>query len=60
MQAHASQMTADGDARILARLLQLPDRLFRVAMGREWFVERGRIPTRRPLDDVLATLRQPS
>ncbi|MGH8960878.1 MAG: PIG-L family deacetylase [Jatrophihabitantaceae bacterium] len=58
MQAHASQMTADGDApRILSRLLQLPVTVFRLAMGREWFVEHGRTPTRKRLDDVLATLR---
>jgi LmbE family N-acetylglucosaminyl deacetylase len=57
MQAHASQLTADADVRTLARLLRLPGPLFRLAVGREWFVEHGRATAGAPLDDVLASLR---
>ncbi len=57
MAAHASQATADGGDRTLARFLRLPRPLYRLAFGREWYVERGRVPGARPLDDVFATLR---
>lgn len=54
--AHASQASSDGGARTLGLLLKLPPWLFRRVLGREWYVERGRMPGR-PLDDVFATLR---
>ncbi|MGC4939864.1 PIG-L deacetylase family protein [Kribbella sp. DT2] len=57
-EAHASQATSDEGARTLALLLKLPPWLFRRALGREWFVERGRVPGL-PLDDLFATLRHP-
>jgi LmbE family N-acetylglucosaminyl deacetylase len=57
MAAHVSQATSDDSPRTLAWLLSLPAPLFRLAFGREWFVEQGRVPTRPPLDDVLASLR---
>jgi LmbE family N-acetylglucosaminyl deacetylase len=57
MQAHLSQTTADHTTRTLTRFLQLPDPLFRLAFGREWFVEQNRAPSKPPLDDVLASLR---
>lgn len=61
LRAHASQITgADRDPsgdRTVAALLRLPGPLFRVALGREWFVEVGRRPGGPLLDDVLATLR---
>lgn len=57
LQAHASQATGGEGARTVAVLLSLPGPLFRIAMGREWFVEPGRRPGPRPLGDVLASLR---
>ena len=57
MAAHASQATADEGVRTLATFLRLPGPLFRLAFGREWFVERGRQPGPQPLDDIFATLR---
>lgn len=55
--AHASQASADTGTRTLAVLLRLPGPLFRLALGREWFVEPGRTPGRPLLDDVFATVR---
>jgi LmbE family N-acetylglucosaminyl deacetylase len=55
-EAHASQASADEGARTLALLLKLPHWLFRLLLGREWYVEHGRTPGA-PLDDVFATLR---
>jgi hypothetical protein len=57
MRSHASQATADDGIRLLAGLLRLPKPLFRLALGHEWFVEHDRERRRRPLDDVLATIR---
>jgi hypothetical protein len=44
--------------RTLALLLRLPPPVFRLVLGREWFVESGRVFKRWPLDDVFATLRE--
>jgi len=55
--AHASQAGADQGTRTLAVLLRLPAPLFRLALGREWFVERGRPPGPTLLDDVFASVR---
>jgi LmbE family N-acetylglucosaminyl deacetylase len=57
MAAHVSQAVADEGTRTLAVLLRLPGPLFRLALGREWFVERSRVPQRPLLDDVFATVR---
>jgi LmbE family N-acetylglucosaminyl deacetylase len=57
MAAHASQTGADEGVRTLAALLRLPAWLFGVVFAHEWFVEVGRVPGRRPLDDIFATLR---
>lgn len=57
MAAHVSQVVADEGTRTLAVLLRLPMPLFRLALGREWYVERGRAPGRPLLDDVFATVR---
>ena len=54
--AHASQATADGAARTVALLLHLPGPLFRLVLGHEWFVERGRAPDGVLLDDLFASL----
>jgi len=54
MRAHASQ--AGGGIRTLAILIRLPAPLFRLALGHEWFVERGRA-VGVPLDDIFATIR---
>lgn len=59
MRAHSSQATSDtGAERGLAWMLRLPRPLYRLMFRHEWFVEHGRRPPRRPLDDVLATLRR--
>jgi len=61
MLAHHSQTTTDtGIERGLAWMLRLPAPLYRLVFGREWFVEHGRRPSARPLDDVLATVRNRS
>ncbi len=57
MRAHASQQTSGSGPRSLALLLRIPPPLFRLWLGHEWFVERGRTPHGRPLDDPFATLR---
>ena len=57
MAAHVSQAVADEGTRTLAVLLRLPMPLFRLVLGREWYVERGRAPGHPPLDDVFATVR---
>jgi LmbE family N-acetylglucosaminyl deacetylase len=54
--AHYSQATSDKGVRTLALLLRLPSWVFRRALGREWFVEPGRVPGT-PLDDIFASLR---
>jgi hypothetical protein len=57
MAAHVSQAGADEGTRTLAVLLRLPRPLFRLAFGREWYVERGRRPGPQLLDDVFASVR---
>jgi LmbE family N-acetylglucosaminyl deacetylase len=54
--AHRSQRRADGEVRVLARLLRLPGPIFSLVFGHEWFVEHGRRPGRLQ-DDIFATLR---
>jgi LmbE family N-acetylglucosaminyl deacetylase len=56
MRAHVSQTTADGVERNLALFLRLPAPLFRLAFGREWFVEHGRPATKPRSDDILDSL----
>lgn len=56
MRAHVSQATADGVERNLAWFLRLPAPLFRLAFGREWFVEHGRPVAKAPSGDILASL----
>ena len=53
MRAHASQTTGDAAARTLARFLGLPEVLFRVVFGREWYVEVGAAAPARRLTDLL-------
>jgi LmbE family N-acetylglucosaminyl deacetylase len=58
MSAHASQATSDDDddsTRTLARILDLPEDLYALAFGTEWFIERGRTPDN-PAVDVFASL----
>ncbi|GAA1529083.1 PIG-L family deacetylase [Dactylosporangium maewongense] len=57
MAAHASQAGADTGRRTLEILQKLPRPLFRLLMGREWFVQHGRAPGRPLIDDVFAGLR---
>lgn len=59
MAAHLSQATGDGPERTLAACLRLPGPLFRLAFGIEWFVERGRQPSRPLLEDIFAGLPSP-
>ncbi len=56
MSAHGSQRRADGQVRVLDRLLRLPLPAFGLAFGHEWFIEHGREPGTR-VGDVFATLR---
>lgn len=56
MAAHVSQGTADTGVRTLAVFLRLPQWLFGRVFGHEWFVEQGRFPTARPMDDIFASL----
>lgn len=55
MRAHVSQTTADEVERNLAWFLRLPAPLFRLAFGREWFVEHDR-PARPLSGDILGSL----
>jgi LmbE family N-acetylglucosaminyl deacetylase len=55
--AHASQATGGGSVRTVALLLRLPRPVLGLALGREWFRERGRPVTAELLDDVFASLR---
>jgi LmbE family N-acetylglucosaminyl deacetylase len=57
--AHASQTRADGQTRVLARLLRLPPPVFALALGHEWYNEQGRAPGPTQTD-VFATLREAS
>ena len=56
MAAHASQATADSGDRTLAMLLRLPAPLYRLVLGREWFVRRGHPGGGTLLSDVFAGL----
>jgi LmbE family N-acetylglucosaminyl deacetylase len=57
MAAHGSQASGGGGPRSLAVYLRLPRWLFRRVFGHEWFVERGRQPAPRLLDDIFASRR---
>lgn len=61
MSAHHSQRTTDATIeRGLAWMLRLPKPLYRLVFGREWFIEHGRRPGARPIDDILESLRNGS
>ena len=55
--AHHSQATGGGSIRTVTLLLRLPGPVLGVALGREWFRERGRAPQAQLLDDVFASVR---
>lgn len=55
--AHASQASGGASVRTLALLLRLPRPVLGLALGREWFRERGRTVDGGLLDDVFASLR---
>ena len=57
MAAHASQSTSASasSVRTLSRVLDLPDELFGLAFGTEWYIEHGRSPDD-PADDIFASL----
>jgi LmbE family N-acetylglucosaminyl deacetylase len=57
--AHYSQATSDKGIRTAALLLKLPTWMFGRVLGREWFVEQGRVPGK-PLDDIFQSLRHGS
>ena len=57
LQAHCSQAVGGRSQRTLSWLLSLPGPLFRLVLGREWFIEEGRAPGRRKLGDPLHSLR---
>ena len=55
MAAHGSQRRAEGQVRVLDRILRLPRPLFALAFGTEWYVEQGRGAHQR-FSDVFATV----
>lgn len=55
--AHHSQTVGDGGGRTMSLLLRLPPLVASRVLGHEWFVERGRKPSRPMLDDIFASLR---
>lgn len=56
MRAHSTQATSGtGTTRTLGLLLSLPDDLYALAFGSEWFVDRS-APVGSAFDDVFATL----
>ena len=55
MAAHLSQTTGGESTRTLAGLLRLPDPLFGLVLGTEWYVEPG-LTRGRPVRHPLATL----
>ncbi len=55
--AHASQAGGGRSIRTVALLLRLPGPVLGLALGREWFRERGRPAAADLLDDVFASLR---
>ena len=60
MSAHVSQTTsAVSTTRTLARVLELPDDLYGLAFGTEWYIEHGRSPGD-PATDIFATLDTPA
>ncbi len=60
MAAHVTQAGGGTEARTLSVFLRLPFFVFARVFGHEWFVEQGRAPTGRPLDDIFASLRTAS
>lgn len=56
--AHVTQATSESGLRTIAFFLRLPRPLFRLAFTHEWFVERGRRPTRPYATDLFQTLRE--
>jgi len=54
--AHRSQAVG-GKSRTVSFLLGLPAFLTGPVLGREWFIEQGRQPDDRPIDDIFASLR---
>jgi LmbE family N-acetylglucosaminyl deacetylase len=56
LEAHRSQASVDDDDRFLAWILRLPPYLFQLGFRYEWFVEHGRTPARKPLNEILASL----
>ena len=57
--AHGSQRRAEGQVRVLDRVLRLPRPLFALAFGTEWYVEQGRAGDER-FPDVFATVHGPA
>ena len=57
--AHHSQTSGGGSVRTVALLLRLPGPVLGLALGHEWYRERGRLPGAGGalLDDVFASLR---
>jgi LmbE family N-acetylglucosaminyl deacetylase len=56
MAAHGSQRRAEGQTRVLDLFLRLPDPVFALVFGREWFAQQGLRRSGRVLGDVFAGL----
>jgi LmbE family N-acetylglucosaminyl deacetylase len=54
--AHSSQASADDMDRTIAFFLRLPPPLFRLVLGREWFVQRNAVPQRPLAADIFSAL----
>lgn len=59
MRAHVSQLTGGDETRTLARFLGLPESLFAVCFGREWYVEVGAHRAGRRQRNFMAHARPP-
>ena len=57
MAAHGSQAAGGPSVRTLAVFARLPLGVFRAVFAREWFVERGRPPSGRRIDDIFYSIR---
>lgn len=58
LRRHASQMSGGAGWRTVGLLARLPAPVGRRVLGTQWLIERGRLATGTPLDDIFTTLRE--